>query len=355
MKTTPLALVGLALVLLAAGCKKSPADLAPKEPPITGHPNDPPVALKAEWKPGNRFSVHVETSQSAQMNFGRQPTVQENLTVQDYLLTVTNADEGRRGLEMEMQTLMIQARMGEQDVIQFDSLNKAAPNTGLGVTLLPKLIGGRIFFLVDSNNSVLKVEGIQELFDRAQGGEATGLAARRQEWTSGVLGRIYNADYFKQMVDVGSLPAGVVRIGDHWTREQEIDVGLVGRVVATLTNTLRGWQQHDGRKCARIEINGSLAMKNERSAVLLALFDAKLQDGRVSGKSWFDPVAGLPRETVLEQSCNIVGTLPNFLGFGGRGGRGPQATNSGPQKVSSPWQQTASIKITEPEPAGPAK
>jgi hypothetical protein len=350
MKTHPLSLVGLAVFLLAGGgCKKSAAGA--EDAPITGRRSDPPVELKAEWKPGQQFSVHLEASQSGQMNFGRQPTAQENITFQDYLLTVTNAPEGRRGLELELQSLMIESHLGNQPVMNFDSLNKVVPNTGPGVDVMSKLIGGKIYFLVDSNNSVLQVEGVKELFERGAPSGQTGMAAQQRVWMSGVLQRIFNADYFKHLVDLGSLPSGVVRIGDHWTRQQEIDVGLVGRVVANLTNTLRGWQQHDGRKCARIETAGTLALKPGQTPVLLALFDGKIEDGRVSGKSWFDPAVGLPRESVIQQSCTIAGTAPDFMSGGrGRGG-GPQSTNRGPQKLSWPWQQTASVKISEPTPA----
>jgi hypothetical protein len=336
-----------AALVLVAGCDKSSSGGSQKEPRITGKRSDPPAQLKAEWKPGNRYVMHLETSQTLQLNMGQRPSNQETTMTQDYALVVTNAPDGQRGIELEVQALTVDSQWGDRSVMRFDSLNKVTPNEGPGVEMLQRVIGGRLRFLLDSNNQVVKLEGIKELIERAQGDTGAGAADQRRGWMGGILERIYNADYFKQMVEFSSLPGTATRIGDTWTRQQEIDVGMVGRVLVSTTNTLRGWQEHDGKKCARIEFKGVVGMKTGKAEGVLALIGLQVQDGRVSGKSWFDPVLGLPVETAFEQSCTIAGTLPNF---GQRGNPAARGTNTGPQKFSSPWRQTTSLKLSEVQP-----
>jgi hypothetical protein len=332
----------LCMVLLE-GCSKSTSDDAGKDGPITGRRSDPPAVLKAGWKPGHRYTLRMDSLQTVTLNFGPQPTIQETEVSQDWALVVTNAPGGGQGVDLEIQALVVNSQFGDRVVYRFDSLNKATPNEGPGVELLQRVIGGHVRFLLDSNNSVVKVEGIKELIDRAQGDQGSGAADQRRNWMGGTLERVFNADYFKQLIDLSALPASAVRIGDTWTRQREIDVGMVGRVAVNTTNTLRGWQEREGRKCARLEFRGVLAMKTGQAEGVLALAGLGIQDGRLSGKSWFDPAIGLPIETTLEQSCMIVGSLPNF----GRRNNPGQGTNSAPRKVSSPWRQTVTLKLEE--------
>jgi hypothetical protein len=341
-----LILTALFCLVPGGGCKKSSSEgsSAKGEEKITGKKSDPPAELKPQWKPGNRYVMHLDSTQTMEMNQGPQPVSQETTLAQDYALLVTNAPDGQRGLELELKAVAVDSHWGERNVYHFDSLNKAVPNQGPGVEMLERIIGGRIWFLLDSNNTVVKVEGIKELIERAQGDLGAGAPDQRRNWMGGMLERVFNADYFKQMVDMGTLPGRAVRIGDTWSRQQEIDVGMVGRVAVLTTNTLRGWQQHEGKKCARIEFNGRLGMKTGKAEGLLALMGLDLQEGRVSGKSWFDPALGLPVETVLEQAALITGSFP---GPGPRGNLGAQGTNRGPQKFTSPWRQTLSIQLSE--------
>ena len=348
MKHQTALLLACALGLLpGTGCRKSSSGTSAPEPPITGRPSDPPAELKPEWKLGRRYVMRMDSTQTAEMNFGRQQGSQETTVSLDYAVAVSNAPQGGRGLEMEIRALAVDILSGDRSIYHFDSLNKAVPNQGPGVELMQRIIGGRLWFLVDSNATVSRVDGIKELMERAQGDPGQETAGQRRNWMSGVLQRIFNADYFSQMVDAGLLPGSAVRIGDTWTRQREIDVGLLGRLVVSATNTLKGWQEHEGKKCARIEFKGTLGMRTGKAEGPFALVGLTLQDGQITGRAWFDPAIGLPIETIQEQSCNVSGTLPNF----GRRNN-PQATNAGPQKFSFPWRQTVSTSLASVEETG---
>jgi hypothetical protein len=336
--------LGLTLVLFITGCGRQAAD--EKDTPITGRRSDPPVQLRAEWKPDRRYLLRVEAMQSMELPFPPgSKTAQDTMVQQDYSVTVTNAGNGRKGLEMEVTALVVQAHFGDQVVLRFDSLNQAVPNEGPGVEFLQRIIGGRIQFLLGTNNQVEKTTGIQELLGQMQGGGGNRGPGLRGNLMGGALQRMYGEDYFKQIIEVGSLPNTAVRVGDTWSLQREIDVGLAGQVAVSMTNTLRGWQEREGRKCARIEFQGTLTVKTNKVQGGMGLVGLALKDGRVSGKSWFDPALGLPVESAMEQSCQVTGTLPNF---GRRGPQAGQSTNSAPTSFASPWRQSVTVSITVP-------
>ncbi len=332
------------LALLAAGCGQSDSGRPGREAPIAGRRSDPPASLKAEWKAGSRYLMHLQSQQSATLNFGPRPAAQETDISQQYALLVTNGPDGSRGIELEIQALAVEMNMGEQNVYRFDSLNKVTPHQGPGVEMLQRVIGGRIWFQLAADNTISKVEGIEQLVEQAQGDAGAGAPDQRRGWMGGVLQRIYNADYFKQMVDLRGLPPTPVRIGDTWRWERDIDVGLVGRILVVATNTFRGWQEKNGRKCARIDSQGVLGMKTGKAEGLLGFMGLKVENGRLAGKTWFDPAAGLPVETVMEQSCVIAGSAP----AGAR--RGNPASNAPPRQISAPWRQTVTLTIEDVQP-----
>ncbi|MBI5385023.1 MAG: hypothetical protein HZA90_10095 [Verrucomicrobia bacterium] len=347
-------------VLLAAGCRKSQDSDKPKDAPVSGKPSDPPAELKAEWKPGYRFVMHMEMNQNSQWQFGPRPTTQDTSMSTDYALSVTNAPDGHRGMELEIQSLALDVSFGENTIIRYDSLNKVAPSEGPGVDALDKLIGGRIRYLVAPNNEIVQVDGVKELVDRVEGtGGGAGAGgpgggrrgARGLGMMGGALRGIYNAEYFKQLVDLSGLPKEAVRVGDHWTMDKEISAAAVGTILLRTTNTLAGWQEREGRKCARIEFTGTMSTKPGAAGATGPAAapwggGMKLEDGKVNGTSWFAPEIGMVIESASEQSYNVSGTRP---AMGGRRGTNapPQATNAPPEKFTSPVKQTVSVKLVE--------
>ena len=349
-----------ACLLWGAGCRKSTDNSSAQEAPITGKPSDPPVEMKAQWKPGRRYLMHLEMNQSMLMPWGRQPTTQEMSLGQDYAISVTNAPDGGRGLELEIQSLALDVGSGETTWLRFDSLNKVTPNEGPGVEQLEKLIGGRIRLLVDATNKVTNVEGVKELAARVEDTAGAAAGGRRGgRLLGGMLGpilqRIYSAEYFKQILEAGGLPQGAVRIGETWSVQKEIPGQLVGTLLLSTTNKLRGWQQREGGQCARIEFAGTLATKSGQVEGIPFGGAMKVEGGQISGTSWFSPDLGLPVESAINQSYNVTGTLPNWGGPRRGGTNAPvRANNAPPAQFTSPVHQTISVKLTEvpaPDPA----
>lgn len=357
-------LLALACGALISGCKKNTGPAAQKESRITGRPSDPPVAIQPKWTAGRRYLMRMESAQSYQLpNFpvlgrgaggaaGTNNPPLENQFAQEYALTVTNAADAHRGIEMEILAFELVSSRGNQEFVNYDSGNKVAPGTGPMTDVFDKLIGGKIYFLVAPDSTVVRVEGVKELLDRAEPPAEADAGAptargRRGGATggAGMLRSAYNEDVFRQMVELAGAPPDSVRIGENWTTTRETSAPIIGKLTITTTNTLRGWQEHEGHRCARVEFNGTVAFGTNTGP--LAAF-IKLEGGHVTGRYWFAPDLGIPVETIFDQEMTL--RLSNFGAGQGRrprDGANAEPNTNAPASISAPMRQNISVKLVE--------
>src|SRR6266446_4108719 len=191
-----------ALLALLVSCSKSGGRKAVKGGKITGSPSDPAVDLKLKWAPDNRYLMRMEMTRLVQrQQHGQTEMVQHEFNFnQDYALTVTNSEpDGHRGLNLEILSLETSTAVGENFTLSFDSESQV--DTGIGNSLsdiLRQSIGGHLYYLLAPNGKVLKVNGVRELLQNgARGSNAT---------ASTTLRRVYNPEYFKEILELCTLP-----------------------------------------------------------------------------------------------------------------------------------------------------
>jgi hypothetical protein len=339
------ALVATAVSL--CGCTKQSAGDSRQEGPIRGRASDPPVELKAAWKPGNKYFLLLESRQSSEGGGrGPGPGRQETTTAQELAVTVSEAARGSVKLDVEIQSLAVDAFFGDQLVLHFDSLNKAVPNDGPGTEMLEQLVGGKFQVLIKPDNTIARVDGLRELTDRAAaaGGGDTG---RRGGMGMGMARRVFDLNSLRQVLELTGYPTKPVRIGDQWPQERSLPAGMMGTLVLKATNTFRGWQELDRRKCARIDFTGAMASAGDARGGGRGGGPMNLEDVRAEGRTWFDATLGFPVETELRLQGNLVGNRPP----GPRGGPNAPAAQAGAggARVSRPMEQTFTVKLKQLE------
>ncbi len=259
-----------------------------------------PVEMKIKWEVGKRYVQRVDMSQVMDMNMpgSSQPVKQEMKQSQDIgILALKERDGGGDELEMEFLDMAMDMKMGGSTMMSFDSKQGGQDNSGNpAAAMLGKMVGSKIRFLTDSSGKIESVEGYQEFQDRVMSGSPPEMQAMMKGFMS--------EDSIKQTpLNSMGLPGKPVKIGDTWPVKTEIAMGTMGKMVINLNYTFTGWEEHDNQKCAVLEYAGDISMKSggDESAAGTMSID----QGKASGKTWFDPAMGMIKETAGKQDLTV--------------------------------------------------
>jgi hypothetical protein len=303
---------------VVCGCSRSP-----KEPPITGKRTDPAVEMRPKWEAGSRYVYRVDSTINMEVPRRNNPSmmIRAEVTVgQDIAFTVTNVTtDGGRSLEMELLGVQMETAADDQVKLSFDSGNSAYITDESALTeRLQKLVGLKMGFRLSPDNKVSRVDGTKELSSRLSGSSnVKGVAG-------GILNRFFSTQFFRELIEMGMLPRDAVRIGDKWKVSRSVGGGMWGTsALLDTTHTLRGWQQHDGTNCARIDFEGFFKTNNPTNAAaapaattnqstvrrVVQMANApNIEEGTLKGRSWFEPGIAMPVDTIYEQSITTKTT-----------------------------------------------
>jgi hypothetical protein len=355
MKAKPVLLrLGLAAgcILLAFGCRKPQTA---REAPITGRPSDPPLELTPRWQPNKRYTLYQEIYQSTGTEWERTPSTPPMEVSIDLglLITTTNAPGGNVGLEMEVLSLAAEVTTGERFGLRYDSLNKAAPNEGAGLELFEGIAGTRIRLLVGPNNRVLQVDGLRELRQHIESVTASAFATGRQRtmraysgWAATIARLLSDPNSYRQMVEFSGWPGKAVKVGESWSLLRQWPGLLGGQATLSAKHTLKGWQEREGRKCARVEITENIGTLARPAGRVASGQNMRMENVPASGTVWFDPALGFPVESVFQRGYHYSGV--QSVSPPRRGTNAPP-TNAAPimQKFSNAVSQRVAIRLSE--------
>lgn len=311
-----LAILGL-LLFLAPGCKKS----GPQEPPVTGKRTDPPLTMTATWQEGRRYVFRAETTISTQVpRKNTTQLIQTHTSLgQELAFTVTNvAPDGSRVLYMELLSVQFDTGRDDDTTLSFDSLNQVmeVEDTPL-IQRLRKLIGLKLAFRLSGSNKVTRVDGIKDLNDRMSGGNNAirGVAAQ-------VVSRCVNQQFYRDIVEMNFLPLQPVKPGESWTIDRTSNVNpRGGSGMAHFTYTFTGWQEHLGSNCARLDFTAEFKPPGPPTTNTVVTTNspgttnqtvvrrvsrqqsANIEEGEITGQSWYSPDLTLAIDTVVNQSA----------------------------------------------------
>jgi len=310
-KLSTFAYFGVALCLVLPGCSKK--DNGGSTSTGTG----PAVDLKLKWTVGKKYLEHMEMNQDNKMNAAGRPMEQTMTMGSDYSISAQKElPGGGCQLDMEFVGQKIQSAMGGQTMASFDSSTDPA-NDGKNpiAPMFRKIIGLHVQYETDASGHVQKVDGVDELVERMGGNTPQGAMVKS----------MLNEQTLKQYADFGrGLPDHPVRTGDTWPMNVEIPMGQIGTLVINLTYTFTGWDDHDGRKCAKLDYSGTVKSKPGAAPATFAL-----DSGKMTGTTWFDSDAGVVVENTSTQNMNMkVTPTPN-------------------QVINSVIAQTTDLKLTD--------
>lgn len=273
--------------------------LAATAGPAWGAEDSTPVKLQARWTVGQKQLLRVTSFQDQEISGAGMPAPMKQQTrqLQDIRIqAVKEADAGGKELEMSYARMQTESKMGEMTMMKFDSSASTAEDAANpAAPMLRAMAGAKFRLTVDAQGQVTKVEGVRELTDQ--------VAAQVPPMLRPMLDGMVNDEMIKQMASAAAaLPDKPVRVNDTWPFKQEMSMGPLGKLKLDLTLRLKGWEEHEGKRCALIEQTGVLSAANEAGTNAITILELK---GDINGLSWFDAAAGVMRENVSTQKMDI--------------------------------------------------
>ena len=255
-----------------------------------------PVEMQMKWQAGKKYVMHREQTQTTETKPPNQPkpVKQVQKMTQDFSLSpVRDLDNGGQQLQLEFEGLTMEVGDGERKMFSADSTQNSAEDAKNPVgARLRKMVGARLQYFINANGKVEKMEGYPELVNRAAGENPKAQAAFRDLFDEKVLQKFgsFGED---------STPHRVVKLGDSWAIHLEQPSGA-GPLDVDLKCTFKDWEQHADHKCMRIIFTGTV-----QTAPNTASLPAKIEKGRVSGETWFDPQLGMIVQIAFDADMNL--------------------------------------------------
>jgi tRNA A-37 threonylcarbamoyl transferase component Bud32/uncharacterized PurR-regulated membrane protein YhhQ (DUF165 family) len=263
-----------------------------------------PVELKWKWPPvGERVVFDLEMKRNGEyLNPDWPEPLKEYRTLEKkFGLTVLKATSGD-GHEVELEFLSFrdQLALGGKTVLDYNSTQPAsAPASNSMAGLYGKVVGSKIRYLLNADNEVVRMEGVDELEKRLSSGVPTNALA---------FSRIpFSEAYLKEMMNGlhQYLPRQAVRPGDTWPFQMDMAMSPLGTVTTDYTVTFQSWEQHWKRNCARLEIRSTVKTKTNRESDAAGISVSSFE-GTGSGVAWFDPELGMIIETTGNNDMKMV-------------------------------------------------
>jgi len=333
--------VSVALVAPLSGCKK-------KEEAAAGASGDQPAAeapaaaeptfeFKTKWPVGNRYTYRVDSTVEMEGTLPNRPDPVKFSTVgqtAEFALSVlTNREGGVTELELEYLSEKMDVR-SLQASISFDSKSPSKKDLGNPMVIaLKKLPGLKVKYLTDATGKIDKVEDHAELAKKTLQGVAT--SARP------MLTSLISEDNLKRQATlIEAMPEKAVKAGDSWPYTDAAPISGLGQASITAQYTFKEFQQRAERKCALFEFSGTFEIKQGPARTAMTL-----EDGKVSGQTWFDAELG----GVVESSTELSGKITQT----GQGGQ--SITMQMTQKVATRLAELngTPLKVSAPAAAKP--
>lgn len=352
----------VALILLTS-CKPQPASKG-SEPRITGTASESPVAMPVHWSDQHLYDISLQLEQYTQI---RNRNTDEDFD-QDikFRLDFNGAVESKNPansdstlwLKLDVTGLMFTLFRGDTPLVHYDTRTKMGllEDDQRTTDALDKLQGARWRYGVSVDGSVLAASldtnspSVKALSTDAK---VTGLSLVR---------RLFNPQYFRPFLEFNTLPTSPVAIGSTWPVERLFNAGTVGTVQFKGTYTFRGWQEHMGRKCARLDMAGDLkeaARLPGRGGRILG-GTSQLEKGTLTGQIWYDPEQKLPVEMVTDLNMMTFLNVRSKRGISLTDTNAAMAawSNAPVTRLSVPLSQRISLKVSDigapPPAAAPA-
>ena len=265
------------------------------------------LEIKPRWKVGDRYTRKTVTQSVSEVKIPMNPHPLHTNMVQEQNMNVACLSvlpEGGYEIEFEYGDTKVAMDAGPEH-IEYDSTSKKSvdPNDELS-SVMNALIGGKFTVLINSEGEALSVEGYDDYAEKIQS-KLTSVSPSVAPFLEGSISEEAIKSMVSQFSSVSS-PGKPIEVGDSWTVKHNLTVPVAGELKMKVKSYFKGWENRMGRRCAYIEMKGS--MKTKEGEIITVNdnktkveMEVSIEKGDFTGKSWYDPSIGMEIESQMEQ------------------------------------------------------
>lgn len=289
------------------------------------------VEIKQQWLAGKRYYESIQTDQQSSFELEGKKMEQSTSMTIELTMTVSPHQEGQpKRMTIRYERMAMEIGINGQKM-GFDSANPGASGDPLNLSkTIGATVGQELKVVFNDKDEIDSVENYDEFVKNFGAAATPGFDPAK----------MFSKDSLTEMMKQGALramPGKPVAIGDSWDFSNQIDMPQLGKVAVKGNYTLKSVGDHNGVRCAEIQMDGKISMdlaapKDDAESPFAAL-GMKVTDGTVKGPVWFDPELGTARESQFVQEVTISMKNP----------ADPTAT------INVPMKQNISMKLTKVE------
>ncbi len=304
--------------------------------------------LKADWKPSHDYQITLQLEQSTQVrnrntdeDFDQELRFRLDFNAAAVPAAAKDQAPAALNLNLELSGLFFELIRGDLPLVHYDSRSRVGllEDDQRTTEALDKLVGARWRYTVGAEGQVLSAQV------DTNGPAGRSLANEPRIAGLTLVRRLFNPYYFQPFLELGWLPGREMKVGDTWPLERQFNAGTVGGVQFKGTCTFKGWQEAQGRRCARFDLAGGLtpaARLPGKLGRVIASASADLEKGTLAGQVWFDPEQNLPVQMVTDLTMVTVTQQRQ------RKAAGDTSTNAPPTvRLVVPLNQRIKLKIAD--------
>ncbi len=273
------------------------------------------LIFNQKYEPGNTYHQTITMEQDMDMDNGESRLQRKTNMAVGFSAIVAPQELGATTKRVTVQyDRTVMSSDDGREKLSFDSQSPGAAKPG-PLAAIGRIIGQEFNVVFDEADNVKEIENIEPALQILAGTDPASAQIYKQ---------IFDREAIKRMMQQSPLrsPNGLaIKLGESWPFLNEMPLPGVGRLVIRGNYTFKQMVEREGVQCAEVaakaEISVDLVAKTKADEIVLTRMrqmNLKVQDGKMEGTIFYDPLIHFPRSISLTQSVTLTAKIPNGSG-----------------------------------------
>ena len=269
------------------------------------------IIFNQRYTPGNSYHQTVTMEQEMDMDLVASRVTRKTSMAMGFSAVVApQGDSKTKRVTVQYDRTVLSMNDGREK-FSFDSQSPGAANAG-ALAAIGRIIGHEFNVIFDEADNVQEIENIEPSLQILAGTDPAGSQIYRQ---------IFSRDAIKRMMQQSPLrsPGGIaMKPGESWPFSNELPLPGVGTLVIHGNYTFKQMVEREGVQCAEVVAKAEIRVEtmaktraDESGISLMRQMNLKVQEGKMEGTIFYDPLINFPRAIAMTQSVTLSAKIPN--------------------------------------------